>query len=135
MTRSRWLSAAVLAGALIGVTVLSRWPSEAPALDCAPSLVRLDDAGIARCGGEHALPAAAALVLGQTLDLNGASVEDLLAIPGLGRPAAEALVAARDRRGPFASWSEVDAVPGIGPARLELLRRVAEIRVRDAGAW
>jgi competence protein ComEA len=81
------------------------------------------------------LPAAQALTVGQKLDLNQASADELQAIPGLGGQAARALVAERTRRGNFQSWEDVDAVPGIGPGRLRLLQKVSELRGFDAGAW
>ncbi len=57
-------------------------------------------------------------VAGAPLNLNQATLEELLALPGVGEKTAAAIVAAR----PFASFDALDAVPGIGPATLETLR-------------
>jgi competence protein ComEA len=135
VTRTHWLGVVVIAGAALGLGVFAAWPSQRPALDCPPGQVHLDPAGLAHCGPGSALPAAQALAVGQKLDLNAASAEDLAAIPGLGREAATALVEARNRLGPFRNWDAVDAVPGIGPARLEALQKMSEFPVWDAGAW
>lgn len=135
MSRTHWLGVVVLAGAAVGVGVFVAWPSPRAALDCQPAEVHLDEAGLAHCGPGRSLPAAQALAVGQKLDLNAASAEALSAIPGLGREVAAALVEARNRGGPFTDWAAVDAVPGVGPTRLDLLQRMSELPVRDAGAW
>jgi competence protein ComEA len=133
MSRTSALAAVVLLA--IALTVLGRWwwPSARPALDCAPELVGLDDAGVARCGAPHPLPAALKLTVGQKLDLNRAPAEELALVPGVGPSLANAIVEERRRRGQFFSWEEVDAVKGVGPARLEALRGAVEIRGGDAG--
>ena len=133
MGRTAALGVVVLA-ALAAATVLAlRWPSSAPALDCGPAEIFLDDAGVARCGAGQALSAPQKLTVGQRLDLNAATAEELAAIPGLGRDVAAALVAERARLNCFARWDEVDAVSGVGAARLATLQSVAEIGVCDAG--
>lgn len=133
MNRTRWLALVLsVTGALAFALALSR--SGAPALDCAPEAVHLDDAGVARCGPGLPLPAGAALTAGQRLDLNAAPAEDLALIPGLGPAAAQALVEARARLGRFDDWGQVDAVSGIGPARLEALRRLTWLGSSDGGA-
>ena len=43
-------------------------------------------------------------------------------LPGVGPATAAAIVAERERNGPFASVDELDRVRGIGPAKLEALR-------------
>lgn len=62
-------------------------------------------------------PAAAAVA-----NLNTMTQADLERLPGVGPARARAILAYRDRNGPFADPRELDRVPGIGPA---LARRLA----------
>ncbi len=133
MNRTSWLAVVTLALLLGGVWLRLRWPDAAPAIDCPPGSVRLDDAGVAFCGDGAPLPAAKALTLGQKLDLNRASAEDLARVPGVGEELARVIVAARERDGGFRSWDEVDDVPGVGLARLEALMQATELRPADGG--
>lgn len=116
---------------LLGLLVAGRWTvlrlGRAPALDCAPPALGLDDAGVLRCFGARPLPAGQALTVGQLLDLNRVGEADLALVPGLGAEVAARLVAARPDGG-FSTWAEVDRVEGIGPARMELLQRIAVVR-------
>jgi competence ComEA-like helix-hairpin-helix protein len=60
---------------------------------------------------------------GQTpLDLNQATAEQLVALPGIGEVKAAAILAVRDSRGGFQSMEELEAVRGIGPALVAKLR-------------
>jgi DNA uptake protein ComE-like DNA-binding protein len=52
------------------------------------------------------------------VNLNTASVADLVALPGIGPKTAEAIIRAR----PLADFTALDAVPGIGPKKIEALR-------------
>ncbi len=54
--------------------------------------------------------------------LNGATLEQLDALPGVGPVTAQKIVSYREEHGGFRSVDELDAIPGIGPARLEQLR-------------
>ena len=135
MTRTRGLAAVLLCLIGLGLLGLWRWPTEQPALDCAPEEVRLVAQGaggpglLAVCGGEGALPTgAAALALGRKLDLNLASEEELALLPGVGPSLAGRIVSERSARGRFSSWDEVDAVPGVGEAKLRTLQASAELR-------
>lgn len=51
--------------------------------------------------------------LGPT-NINRASVDDLVLLPGIGQRRARAIVAYRTEHGPFASFDDLTAVPGIG---------------------
>lgn len=135
MTRDGWIVVAAVILLIAGVVSYLRWPSARPALDCAPALVFLDDAGIARCGdgGLATLPAGQALTVGQKVPFPKLSAADLAVLPGIGPALAAEIIAARDAKGGFCSWEEVDAVPGVGAARLETLRQLAEIPSCDAG--
>ena len=55
------------------------------------------------------------------IDVNTATIEQLMTVPGIGPARAQAIVAYRDAHGPFASLGALDAVPGIGPATLARL--------------
>jgi competence protein ComEA len=54
--------------------------------------------------------------------LNGATLEQLDGLPGVGPVTAQKILDYRQQHGSFGSVDELDAIPGIGPARLEQLR-------------
>ncbi|HEX6971066.1 MAG TPA: helix-hairpin-helix domain-containing protein [Limnochordia bacterium] len=56
-----------------------------------------------------------------TLDLNGATRDELVSLPGIGPALAERIVAYREAHGPFDDLSALLAVRGIGPATLRKL--------------
>ncbi len=56
------------------------------------------------------------------LDLNRATVEQLVELPGIGDVKAAAILAVRDERGGFGSLSELESVRGIGPGLSAKLR-------------
>jgi comEA protein len=58
------------------------------------------------------------------IDVNRATAEDLIRLPGVGPALAKRIVAARRAEGPFASMADLDRVPGVGPA---LLRRIDSV--------
>lgn len=62
------------------------------------------------------------LLLGQPLDLNAATLEDLQALPRVGPKTAAAILAARQERGRFSQVDDLLEVRGIGPKTLERLR-------------
>lgn len=133
MHRVRW-SVLVLAIALaVGLGSWLEWPSPKPSLDCDPALVGLDDAGIARCGASGSLPAAQALTIGQKLDLNRCTADELALVPGIGSELAARIVEARAKRGQFSSWDEVDRVSGVGLTRLETLHQSVQLGEVDSG--
>jgi competence protein ComEA len=61
------------------------------------------------------------------VDLNGATVEELEALPGVGPTIAAAIVQHRDEHGPFRSVDDLLEVAGIGPSRLEQLRDLVSV--------
>lgn len=56
------------------------------------------------------------------VDINRADVGQLDALPGVGPATAAAIIAERDRNGPFLTVEDLERVPGIGPAKLAGLR-------------
>lgn len=52
-------------------------------------------------------------------DLNTATRVELEAVSGIGPAMADAILAYREKHGPFQSIEELDRVPGIGPKRVE----------------
>ncbi len=56
------------------------------------------------------------------VDVNVATIDELDELPGVGPATAVAIVAERERNGPFVGVDDLDRVPGIGPAKLEALR-------------
>ena len=56
------------------------------------------------------------------INLNTASVDLLVTLPGIGNVKAKAIVDYRRRNGPFKSVDEIINVPGIGPSIYELIR-------------
>lgn len=64
---------------------------------------------------------------GFPVDVNRATAEQLITLPGVGPAIAAAIVTHRERRGPFTSVDAMLDVPGIGPAKLEGLRDLVRI--------
>jgi comEA protein len=62
------------------------------------------------------------------LDLNRASVGELMALPGIGQVRARAIIAWRDANGRFGCVDDLDKVRGIGPATLERLRPYVSVK-------
>ena len=121
---------ALLGAAVLGVGVFwaHPWASELEPLPCDKAQLRIDASGVARCGDGAPLSAAQRLTLGLKIDVNSASVEDLVAVPGIGPSLAREIVGTRNVRGPFASWNEFEQVRGIGPSRSEQLKESLEIK-------
>jgi competence protein ComEA len=61
------------------------------------------------------------------IDLNTASADLLATLPGIGPVKAQAIVAYRDRNGPFASIPEITRVAGIGPSNYETIRDLVTV--------
>jgi len=55
----------------------------------------------------------------RAIDLNTATIEELVRLPGIGQVLAGRIVAHREEHGPFGSIDELIAVSGIGPVVLE----------------
>jgi competence ComEA-like helix-hairpin-helix protein len=63
------------------------------------------------------------ITLGLKIDLNSEPASALVAIPGIGKSTAKAIVAYRERRGPIRSLTELASIPGIGPKTVEMVAK------------
>ena len=79
-------------------------------------------AGAGAGGGAAGGAADATGVSTGPVHLNGATLEQLDALPGVGPVTAQRILDYRAKHGAFGSVDELDAIPGIGPARLDQLR-------------
>jgi competence protein ComEA len=52
-------------------------------------------------------------------NINQASADDLVALPGIGRALANRIIAHRDEHGPFAAIESLLEIQGIGPQNLQ----------------
>ncbi len=66
-----------------------------------------------------------------TLDLNKATIEELVALPDIGPVLAQRILDYRTEHGYFRAIEELDTVPGIGPKTLEKLRPYLRIGPTD----
>lgn len=89
--------------------------------EASPSVVGPDGGAVSGAtGGASGGPAG-------PIDLNTATAEQLDALPGVGPATAAAIVAHRERNGPFTSVDGLLDVRGIGPAKLEALRDLVTV--------
>jgi competence ComEA-like helix-hairpin-helix protein len=61
------------------------------------------------------------------VNINTATVSDLLTLPGIGPAKAQAIIDFRTAHGNFTSIDDLDNVPGIGPATINLVRAYVKI--------
>lgn len=66
-------------------------------------------------------PVAGSDALVGPVEVNTADAEALERLPGIGPAIAQAIVAERERNGPFVSFGDLERVPGIGPSKLAAL--------------
>ncbi len=81
------------------------------------ALARAAAVAAALLAAAPALAAKKGLPAGERIDLNRASVTELMRLPGLGQKRAQAIVAHRTKQ-PFRRVEDVVAVKGLGPAWL-----------------
>jgi competence protein ComEA len=80
------------------------------------------------------LLAPALTLAGSLVDINSADAVTLAeAIKGVGKAKAEAIVAYREKHGPFKSVDDLSLVQGIGPKTLEQNRSSLTVGVSEAG--
>jgi competence protein ComEA len=72
--------------------------------------------------GSKAAPAA-----GERIDINSASAEQLVVIPGIGKVMADRIIQFREEHGPFSKVEELLKIKGIGEKSLEKLRPYIKI--------
>ncbi len=78
-------------------------------------------------GGASAGSGGDSAVASVPVDLNTATVEALDALPGVGPSTAAAIVAHRERDGPFLTVDDLLDVRGIGPAKLDAIRELVTV--------
>ncbi len=61
------------------------------------------------------------------ININSATAERLVDLPGVGPATAAAIIAYRDQQGPFASVDQLADVRGIGPAKLDAIRGLVTV--------
>lgn len=62
------------------------------------------------------------LLFGMPLNLNEATIDDLVALPGIGSKTAQAIVKFREEKGPFKTRSELMNVRGIGRKKFKKIK-------------
>ncbi len=62
------------------------------------------------------------------LNLNTATLEQLVSLPGIGETYAKRILERRRQLGRFRTWADISSVPGVGPKRLENIQRYATIQ-------
>lgn len=97
------------------------------------SATPLHEGDLVRVSGEGVTihPGGNPLLFGLPVDVNNAGPDALEAVPGLGRGLALAIVADRERRGPYYAVADLARVPGIGPSTVEELAPL--LTVGDVG--
>ena len=70
----------------------------------------------------------------EKVDLNSATLEQLVALPGIGKALAESILAYRTDNGPFSSVDDLLKVPKIGPATVDKLRPYVTVVAPAAAA-
>jgi competence ComEA-like helix-hairpin-helix protein len=67
------------------------------------------------------------IVVPNLVNLNTATLSDLLTLPGIGETKARAIIQFRSDHGNFTSIEQLDDVPGIGPSTIKLVRPFVRI--------
>ncbi len=68
------------------------------------------------------------LVLGISIELNEACVNDLAMIPGISRGTAMRIVEFRETHGSFKTWKDLRRVKGVGPRNVEYFRSYLNLK-------
>ena len=78
--------------------------------------------------GERAAPPASGGQASAKIDLNSATSRELETLPGIGEVKAQSIVDYRQANGPYSSVDDLLAVSGIGPATVESIRDLVDAR-------
>lgn len=110
------------------------WPSRhRRLLLCLALLCALQAANLARRGIAEVVHRPAGGIRACHLDPNRASLAELMALPGVGRSRAAAIILHRVRNGPFRRVEDLLGVEGIGPESLRLLQPFLVIPTANLG--
>lgn len=74
------------------------------------------------------------ILFGIPIDINRADVDDLTALPGIGKELAMRIVKRRKEKGPFCSIDDLGDVKGIGRKKIERIRRFITVKP-DGGCF
>lgn len=107
---------AVLASGILMFTNLPK-----PVRTSPPEAIRLDDISIL-------LPR---FVESAPIDINRATLDDLIALPGIGPAFAQRIIDYRIEQGPFQSVEELELVSGIGPQTVQDIIDAAAVVVQE----
>jgi len=91
---------------------------------------RVNRAQVLTDGQKIVIPAAGEMIEGggalpgmpDRININTATAEELMSLPGIGRVRAEEIVIYRGKKGKFSSIDDLAKIPGIGEATVERLR-------------
>ena len=100
-------------------------PEPSPGVEITRPTPAASPAALPAASGAEASPTGEASL---SLNLNTASVQELMALPGIGETLAGRIVAYREENGPFLRTDQIMAVSGIGPGTYEKLRRYVLVR-------
>ena len=115
MSKRRALILSLLAAFVFSVGVLLlRFPR--PAGDTAKISAKAVPEAAILTGGDGEQPALE-LLPGEKLNINTATAEELMMLPGIGQTLSQAIVAYREENGVFSSVEDIMKVDGIGEGR------------------
>ncbi len=69
----------------------------------------------------------------QKADINSATLEELVAVTGIGKDTAQNILAYKKEHGNFSSMGELEAVNGVGKVRLEALQETFSVNSKKKG--
>jgi len=77
--------------------------------------------------GGNGILVTATPAVGEPVNINTATVEQLDALPGIGLTAAKAIITYRTENGPFTRVDDLIKVPGIGPETMDQIRDLVTV--------